>query len=174
MQFGSEYAHLGKTVSSKNDPFNFPMPNRSDLMSLSTIQKFDGMKTTTVKFNSGRSESLNLTTNDIHGKFRNNCSNDWIQEPSPNFTDRRPSMPISSNGTSQITILRDLFPGTCTLVSTKLKMLSDAKILKGLNHSASSSSPLGLHKTLSTQVTIFKALLISNQNPQNSLEINKI
>jgi hypothetical protein len=83
-------------------------------------------------------------------------------------------MPISSNGTSQIMTLRDLFPGTCTLVSTKLKMLSDAKILKGLNHSALSSSPLGLHKTLSTQVTIFKALLISNQNPQNSLEINKI
>lgn len=70
MQFGSEYAHLGKTVSSSNDPFNYPMPNRQDLMSLSTIQKFDGMKTTTVKFNSGRSESLNLATGDIHGKFR--------------------------------------------------------------------------------------------------------
>ena len=69
MQFGSEYAHLGKTVSSRDDPFNFPMPNRSDLMSLSSIQKFDGMKTTTVKFQSGRDRSQNLATNDIFGKF---------------------------------------------------------------------------------------------------------
>jgi hypothetical protein len=68
MQFGSEYAHLAKTVSSKNDPFNFPMPCRQDLMSLSTIQKVDGMKTTTVKFQSCRSGSLNLTTSDILGK----------------------------------------------------------------------------------------------------------
>jgi hypothetical protein len=43
-----------KTVGSLNgrpDPFNYPMPNRADCMSLSTITgNKDGMKTTTVKF----------------------------------------------------------------------------------------------------------------------------
>jgi hypothetical protein len=39
------------------------------LMSLSTIKKDDGMKTTTVKFQSQRSGSLNLATADIDGKF---------------------------------------------------------------------------------------------------------
>ena len=73
MQF-SEYAgQQMNTVSTSNgrpDPFNFPMPNRADLMSLSTINdKKDNMKTTTVKFQSFRSTSQNLVTNDIQGKL---------------------------------------------------------------------------------------------------------
>jgi hypothetical protein len=55
---------------SKNDPFNYPMLNRADLMSLNTIhQRQDGMKTTTSKFQTGRGLSHNLTTNDIGGKL---------------------------------------------------------------------------------------------------------
>ena len=60
------------TTSSFNrpDPFNFPMPNRADLMSLSTIRADkDGMKTTTFKFQSGRSSSNNLNSRDIDGKL---------------------------------------------------------------------------------------------------------
>ena len=57
-------------VTEKPDPFNFPMPNRSDLMSLSVINaKKDAMKTTTAKFFSPRSTSLNGTTSDIPGKL---------------------------------------------------------------------------------------------------------
>jgi hypothetical protein len=38
MQFGSEHkTAYGSTVMSKNDPFNYPMLNRADLMSLNTI-----------------------------------------------------------------------------------------------------------------------------------------
>ena len=48
------------------DPFNYPMPGRRDLMSLSTINpQVDNMKTTTKKFISGRAESNNLNTSDI-------------------------------------------------------------------------------------------------------------
>ena len=55
--------------SQKFDPFNFPMPNRADLMSLSVINKDkDWMKTTTNKFISSRSASMNLHTKDIDGK----------------------------------------------------------------------------------------------------------
>ena len=51
------------------DPFNYPMPNRKDLMSLNTInQQNDGTKTTTKKFVSQRIESNNLHTGDIEGK----------------------------------------------------------------------------------------------------------
>jgi len=58
-----------------SDPFNYAMPNRSDLMSLSTIKQTDNMKTNTKQFQTGRYESSNLTTNDIQGKFinSNNC-----------------------------------------------------------------------------------------------------
>jgi hypothetical protein len=53
---------------SLRDPFNFVMPNRCDLMSLSVINKEkDLMKTTTSKFISGRSASMNLHTKDIDG-----------------------------------------------------------------------------------------------------------
>lgn len=56
--------------SQKYDPFNFPMPNRKDLMSLSVINKDkDLMKTTTNKFVSNRSASMNLFTKDIDGKL---------------------------------------------------------------------------------------------------------
>jgi hypothetical protein len=52
----------------KYDPFNFPMPKRQDLMSLSVINREkDLMKTTTSKFISNRSASMNLHTNDIQG-----------------------------------------------------------------------------------------------------------
>jgi len=60
------------TVSSNGrpDPFNYPMPNRVDTMSLSTIgNQRDGMKTTTAKFESIRTASNNLHTGDIHGKL---------------------------------------------------------------------------------------------------------
>lgn len=57
------------TVTDKPDPFNFPMPNRRDLMSLSVINADkDLMKTTTSKFSSPRFASNNLSTNDIDGK----------------------------------------------------------------------------------------------------------
>lgn len=57
-------------VTEKPDPFNFPMPNRSDLMSLSVINADkDLMKTTTSKFTSPRGLSNNLATNDITGKY---------------------------------------------------------------------------------------------------------
>lgn len=52
------------------DPFNFPMPSRKDLMSLSTINADrDLMKTTTSKFVSNRSTSVNMTSGDIAGKL---------------------------------------------------------------------------------------------------------
>ena len=71
MQFGSEHkAAYANTVVSKNDPFNYPMLNRADLMSLNTITaKQDGMKTTTFKFQTGRGVSHNLATSDIIGKL---------------------------------------------------------------------------------------------------------
>ena len=57
-------------ATTKCDPFNFPMPNRADLMSLSVINKDrDFMKTTTSKFTSSRSASMNLHTKDIEGKL---------------------------------------------------------------------------------------------------------
>lgn len=52
------------------DPFNFPMPGRKDLMSLSTVNADrDAMKTTTSKFYTRRGLSQNLTVGDILGKF---------------------------------------------------------------------------------------------------------
>ena len=59
-------AHLGLTG-------DFPMPQRSDLMSLATInQKKDGVSTNTNKFSSMRTLSNNLATSDIQGKSRSN------------------------------------------------------------------------------------------------------
>ena len=55
-------AHLGLTG-------DYPMPNRSDLMSLATINnKKDQVQTNTSKFNSIRNTSSNLNTEDIQGK----------------------------------------------------------------------------------------------------------
>ena len=55
-------AHLGLTG-------DFKMPNRADLMSLSTINnKMDQQATSTAKFNTIRNTSNNLNTNDIQGK----------------------------------------------------------------------------------------------------------
>ena len=57
-------AHLGLTG-------DYPMPNRSDLMSLATINtKKDQVQTNTSKFNSIRNTSNNLNTDDIQGKWR--------------------------------------------------------------------------------------------------------
>ena len=56
-------AHLGLTG-------DFPMPNRSDLMSLQTITaKQDKVSTNTSKFSTIRNTSNNLATTDIQGKY---------------------------------------------------------------------------------------------------------
>lgn len=47
------------------DPFNYPTPSRKDLMNLSTINQYDGLKTTTKNFTTKRFESNNLSTSDI-------------------------------------------------------------------------------------------------------------
>lgn len=48
------------------DPFNYPTPNRRDLMSLSTIDpQKDLTKATTKQFVSQRHNSCNLNTSDI-------------------------------------------------------------------------------------------------------------
>lgn len=52
MQF-SEYKKEAARIipNGSPDPFNFPMPNRTDTMSLNAIRaEQDGMKTSTVKF----------------------------------------------------------------------------------------------------------------------------
>lgn len=50
------------------DPFDYPMPGRKDLMSLSVInQGKDGFKTTTTKMVTNRNASTNLNTHDIDG-----------------------------------------------------------------------------------------------------------
>ena len=52
------------------DPYNYPMPQRSDLMSLSVIDQFkDGEYTHAKKFNSGRSYNQSLKTTDIAGRL---------------------------------------------------------------------------------------------------------
>ena len=52
------------------DPFNYPMPCRKDLMSLSTITATgDIMKTTTKNFTTTRFQSQNLDSSDITGTF---------------------------------------------------------------------------------------------------------
>ena len=57
--------------SNANDPFNYPMPSRGDLMSLQTIgAKKDNLKTTTKTFTTVRNNSSNLHTSDIDGKFQ--------------------------------------------------------------------------------------------------------
>ena len=59
-------------TTGKLDPFNYQMPCRKDLMSLSSINYCqDGMKTTTMKFSTVRALSNNMTTRDIDGKLHN-------------------------------------------------------------------------------------------------------
>ncbi len=55
------------SVQQQADPYNFPMPNRKDLMSLQTIGNGDGMKTTTRDLVTKRYLSQNLETCDITG-----------------------------------------------------------------------------------------------------------
>jgi hypothetical protein len=51
------------------DPFNFPMANRCDGMSMSVIDnKRDMMKTHKTKFATSRISTVNNTTHDIEGK----------------------------------------------------------------------------------------------------------
>ena len=72
MQF-SEYKNEAARIipNGSPDPFNFPMPNRTDTMSLNAIRaEQDGMKTSTVKFSTVRGNSVNLHTNDIDGKLQ--------------------------------------------------------------------------------------------------------
>ena len=59
--------------ANSNDPFNFPMPSRQDLMSLQTMSaKADNVKTNTNRFSTQRNTSNNLWTSDIDGKFQLN------------------------------------------------------------------------------------------------------
>ena len=52
------------------DPYNFPMPNRSDLMSLSIINSHkDGEYTHAKQFNTGRGYNQALKTSDIEGRL---------------------------------------------------------------------------------------------------------
>ena len=61
-------ANMGS--ESTTNPFNYPMPNRSDLMSLQTISaKMDNVKTNTGRFTTQRNTSTNLWTTDIDGKL---------------------------------------------------------------------------------------------------------
>ena len=56
-------------MMNSQDPFNYPMPSRKDLMSLSTINASDNLKTTTKNFITNRYTSTNLNTSDIQGKI---------------------------------------------------------------------------------------------------------
>jgi hypothetical protein len=52
------------------DPYNYPMPQRSDLMSLSVIDSYkDGEYTQAKKFNTNRGYNQALKTTDISGKL---------------------------------------------------------------------------------------------------------
>ncbi len=65
---GFNFGATGVSGFGNIDPFNYPMPGRKDLMSLSTIDASkDAMKTTTRKFATKRFESSNLHTGDIEG-----------------------------------------------------------------------------------------------------------
>lgn len=51
------------------DPYNYPMPQRGDSMSLAVInQGKDGERTHTSKFNTNRHWNESLKTSDIEGK----------------------------------------------------------------------------------------------------------
>lgn len=52
------------------DPYNYPMPKRADLMSLSVIDSYkDGEYTHAKKFNTNRGFNQNLVTHDIQGIY---------------------------------------------------------------------------------------------------------
>ena len=56
-------------AQSKLDHFDWPMPQRADLMSLSTITYKDSTRVKTAQaMYRGRAESKNLDTKDIHGE----------------------------------------------------------------------------------------------------------
>ena len=57
-------------LRSQPDPYNYPMPQRADLMSLSVIDPHkDGEKTHAKRFNTGRGFNQALKTSDIEGKL---------------------------------------------------------------------------------------------------------
>lgn len=64
------YTDILKPQPSLTDPFNYPMPNRSKLMSMNTITpENDYVQTKTHRFITSRRSSLNNTSNDIEGNF---------------------------------------------------------------------------------------------------------
>jgi hypothetical protein len=57
-------------LRSQPDPYNYPMPQRSDLMSLSVIDPYkDGENTHAKKFNTSRGFNQALKTSDIQGEL---------------------------------------------------------------------------------------------------------
>jgi hypothetical protein len=93
MQF-SEYKNQpfqSTTIGGRPDPFNYPMASRKDTMNLQAIDADrDGMKTTTFKFQSMRSSSMNLATNDIEGKLSNSVSSQTVIGASPKVHGSKP------------------------------------------------------------------------------------
>ncbi len=61
---------MAQQQQSTQDPFNWPMPNRNDLMSLNTLTKDKDLVRvkTAGALTKNRSTSQNLETNDIIGK----------------------------------------------------------------------------------------------------------
>ena len=59
-----------KRAQSNMDHFDWPMPQRADLMSLSTITYKDSTRVKTAQvMHRPRAESKNLDTKDIHGEI---------------------------------------------------------------------------------------------------------
>jgi hypothetical protein len=57
------------TVNTMEDPFNWPMPKRADLMSLSTLGRRDVARVKTANYvRREREQSCNLETLDIQGR----------------------------------------------------------------------------------------------------------
>ena len=55
-------------LAHQGDPYNYPMPQRNDTMSLSVIDSYkDGEYTHTKKFNTNRGFNQSLKTTDIEG-----------------------------------------------------------------------------------------------------------
>jgi hypothetical protein len=55
-------------VGTCNDPFNYPTGGKADTMSMSTINMHrDGQNTSTRRFTTTRTQSINMRTDDIEG-----------------------------------------------------------------------------------------------------------
>jgi len=76
---------LTETAKSLKDGFNYPMPNRDMLMSLNTITTInDFVNTTTMRFQTHRRNSQNLSARDIEGKYKL-ISDDQCRRLTENF-----------------------------------------------------------------------------------------